>query len=184
MRRSLLLVLGLVAFSVTALAQAPADAVATALLPLPENMRADTAVIKWKSDFTYDTLKEGKNGLVCYDRSGFPGQAAFSLECTSMGNLPRAAQNLKAEAAAAGDRAKSEAILNAQEKDGTRLKPEYGSVWYHLMGADREHARSHMTIAMPGATAQSTGLPDKRANNGIWIMNAGTSTAHIMVPGE
>ena len=58
------------------------------------------------------------------------------------------------------------------------------SVWYHLAGADREHARMHMTIAMPGATAQSTGLPDKRKENGVWIMNAGTSTAHLMTPGE
>jgi hypothetical protein len=182
MRRVILFAVGVLAFSTTALAQN--DPVAAPVLALPENMRADATVIKWKSDFTYDTLKEGKNGLVCYDRSGFPGQAAFSIECTSMGNLPREAQNLKAQAAGAGDNAKSEAILNAQEKDGTRLKPEYGSVWYHLMGADREHARTHMTIAMPGATAQSTGLPDKRANNGIWIMNAGTTTAHIMVPGE
>jgi len=40
-----------------------------------------------------------------------------------------------------------------------------------------------MTIAVPGATTQSTGLPDK-AGQGVWIMNAGTSTAHLMTPGE
>jgi hypothetical protein len=191
MRRVVMLVVGVLAFSATAMAQAPAsqasaqpDAIALPLLALPANVRADAGVVKWKPDFTYDTLKESKNGLVCYDRSGFPGQAKFSMECTSMGNLPREAQNLKAEAAAQGDRAKSEAILNTQEKDGTRVKPEYGSIWYHFAGADQEHARMHMTIAVPGATAQSTGLPDKRTNNSIWIMNAGTTTAHIMVPGE
>jgi hypothetical protein len=177
-----LFALGFLALSATALAQN--DPVATPVLALPANVRADAGVVKWKSDFTYDTLKESKNGLVCYDRSGLPGQAAFSVECTAMGNLPREAQNLKAEAAGAGDKAKSEAILNGEEKDGTRVKPEYGSIWYHLAGMDQEHARPHMTIAMPGATAQSTGLPDKRVNNGIWIMNAGTTTAHIMVPGE
>jgi hypothetical protein len=41
-----------------------------------------------------------------------------------------------------------------------------------------------MTIAGPMATAQSLGLPDKATVNGIWIMNAGTTTAHLMVPGE
>src|ERR1051326_6263560 len=66
----------------------------------------------------------------------------------------------------------------------TRVKPEFGSVWYHLAGPDKEHARGHMTIAVPGATAQSMGLPDKRVQNSIWIMNAGTTTAHLMVPGE
>ena len=43
---------------------------------------------------------------------------------------------------------------------------------------------ARMTIAVPMATAQSLGLPDKSTPNGIWIMNAGTTTAHLMVPGE
>ena len=85
---------------------------------------------------------------------------------------------------AAADRAKAEAMLKAAEEGGTRVKPEFGSVWYHLAGPDKEHARGHMTIAVPGATAQSLGLPDKRTQNSIWIMNAGTTTAHLMVPGE
>jgi hypothetical protein len=182
MKRIALFVLGVLAVSTNPSAQAPADAVATALLGLPANVREGATVIKWKPDQTYDTLQKGTNGLVCYDRSGFPLQQPFAIECTSLGNLPRAAQNMKAEAL--GDRAKSEAMLKAEEQDGTRVKPVFGSVWYHLAGPDREHARPHLTIAVPGATAQSLGLPDKRTNESIWIMNAGTSTAHIMTPGE
>ena len=182
MRRIGLFVLGVVAVSTSALAQAPDDAIATALLALPANMREAATVIKWKPDQTYDTLKKGTNGLVCYDRSGFPLQQPFSIECTAVGNLPRVAQNLKAEAL--GDKAKSEAMLNAAEKDRTRVKPEFGSVWYHFAGPDRERARPHMTIAVPGATAQSLGLPDERRQDSVWIMNAGTSTAHLMTPGE
>ena len=180
MKRIVLFVLGVVAISTNALAQAPADAIEKALSAAPANLREGATVIKWKSDFTYDTLKKGTNRLVCYDRSGFPGQQPFSIECTSVGNLERAAQNLKFEAM--GD--KKQAMLDAAEKDGTRVKPEYGSVWYHLMGADREHARTHMTIAVPGATTQSTGLPENNKQGGVWIMNAGTTTAHIMTPGE
>src|SRR5437867_5357374 len=153
-----------------------------AVLPLAENLRNQTMVVKWKPDFTYDTLRKGTNGLVCYDRSGFPEQQPFSVECTAVGNLEREAQNLKAEAL--GDRTKTQEMLNEQEKNGTRVKPVFGSVWYHLAGADREHARTHMTIAVPGATAQSLGLPDKPTQGGLWIMNAGTTTAHLMVPGE
>src|SRR5262249_16368518 len=48
--------------------------------------------------FTYETLKKGANRLVCYDRSGQPGQQPFAVECTSIANLDRAAQNLKLEA--------------------------------------------------------------------------------------
>jgi hypothetical protein len=104
------------------------------------------------------------------------------VECTSMGNLDRAAQNMKIEAM--GDKAKVQGLFEAAEKDGSRVKPKYGSVWYHAMGADQEHARMHMTIAVPGATTASIGLPDNNKSGGVWIMNAGTSTAHLMTPGE
>src|SRR5919197_4060763 len=63
-----------------------------ALLPLPEGLRNQTSVIKWKSDFTYDTLRKGTNGLVCYDRSGMPLQQPFAIQCTSLANLDREAQ--------------------------------------------------------------------------------------------
>jgi hypothetical protein len=197
MRQIALLILIVVTVSPRALAQggrgAPAPPaplepgasqadVDKALLPLSENLRNQATVIKWKPDFTYDTLRKGTNGLVCYDRSGFPEQQPFSVECTAIGNLDREAQNLKAEAL--GDRTKTQAMLNEQEQAGTRAKPAFGSVWYHLAGPDREHARLHLTVAVPGATAQSLGLPDKPTQGGMWIMNAGTTTAHLMIPGQ
>jgi hypothetical protein len=182
MKRIALFVLGGVLVSTSALAQAPDAAVETALLAAPANLREGATAIKWKPDFTYDTLKKGTNRLVCYDRSGFPEQQPFSIECTSIANLDRVAQNLKFEAA--GDKIKTKALLDAAENDGSRVKPEYGSVWYHLLGADREHARAHMTIAVPGATTQSIGLPDNNKQGTVWIMNAGTTTAHLMTPGE
>jgi hypothetical protein len=154
-----------------------------ALIAAPGSQKDQATVIKWKPDFTYETLRKGTNRLVCYDRSGFPQQQPFSVQCTSIANLDRVAQNLKAEAT--GDKSKSEALLNAAEKDGTRVKPEYGSMWYSVAGADPDHARPHHAmIAVPGATTQSTGLPENPRQGGAWIMNAGTSTAHIMVPGQ
>ena len=200
MKRMFLLVIGVMTVSTGALAQggggrgtplplpplAPGASQADvdkALLAAPANLKDQATVIKWKPDFTYDTLRKGTNALVCYDKSGFPLQQPFSVQCTSLANLDREAQNLKAEAV--GERSKSEAMLNAMEKDGTRVKPEYGSVWYLLVGPDREHARPHhSTIAVPGATTESTGLPDNPRQGGAWIMNAGTLKAHIMVPGQ
>ncbi len=183
MKRIALFGLGLLAASIGAFAQAPDDpAISTPLLAVPENLRAAATVVKWNADKTYVTLRKGTSRLVCYDRSGFPLQQPFSLECTSIANLDRVAQNMKAEAL--GDKMKSEAMLNDQEKNGTRVKPEFGSVWYHLMGPDKEHARTHMTIAVPGATMQTMGLPENGRGGGVWIMNAGTTTAHLMTPGE
>jgi hypothetical protein len=182
MKRTIAIALGVLAVSASAFAQAAPDQYATILAAAPANQREGATIIKWKPDFTYDTLRKGTNRMVCYDRSGFPQQQPFSIECTSIANLDRVAQNLKFEAA--GDKAKTQALLDAAEKDGTRVKPEYGSVWFHLMGPDKDHARQHMTVALPGATTASTGLPDKPGQGGAWIMNAGTSTAHLMVPGE
>jgi hypothetical protein len=180
MKRTVLSVLAISAgvFTQSAMAQ---DA-EKPLMAAPANLRAAASVIKWKSDFTYDTVKTGTSDIVCYDKSGMPGTQPFMLECTAKGNLPRAAQNLKFEAL--GDKAKTQAALDAAEKDGTRVKPVFGSVWYHLMGPDADHARAHMTIAVPGATTASLGLPDNGKAGGVWIMNAGTSTAHLMTPGE
>jgi hypothetical protein len=178
MTRNALLFAALLTLSTGVFAQSPD--VDTPVLAAPANLRQGATVIKWKPDFTYETLKKGTNRLVCYDRSGQPGQRPFSLECTSIANLERVAQNMKFEAA--GD--KKQAMLDAAEKDGTRVKPEFGSVFYNFSGADRERARAHTTVAVPMATAQSLGLPDNNKQGGAWIMNAGTSTAHIMIPGH
>ena len=133
MRRMIPIVIGVLAVAAGAFAQDQA-AIDKALLAAPGNLKANATVIKWKSDFTYETLKKGTSNLVCYDKSGQPGLPPFIVECTSMGNLPRAAQNMKIEAM--GDKAAVQAAFAAAEKDGTRVKPEFGSVWYHLMGPD------------------------------------------------
>lgn len=168
----------LVAAATGASAQTPD--IDTPLLAAPPNQREGATVVKWKADFTYETLKKGTNRLMCYDRSGQPGQQAFSVECTSIANADRVAQNMRFEAM--GD--KRQAMLDAAEKDGSRVKPEFGSIFYNLNGPDRERARAHMTVAVPFATSQTLGLPDNNKQGGAWIMNAGTSTAHIMIPGH
>ena len=199
MKRSLLIVVGVSAAYISVMAQGgqrgapppppPLEAGAShadvdkALTAAPAQLRGQATVIKWNTtDWTYQTLRKGTNQLVCFDKSGMPGQQAFSTECTMQPNLPRAANNMKMETEP--DRAKRQAMIDAADKDGSRPKPEFGSVWYHLMGPDQATARTHFTIAVPGATTASLGLPDNGRGGGVWIMNAGTPTAHLMTPGE
>ena len=182
MKRIALFVVGVLAISGAAYAQTPDEAIEKALSVAPRQMKEAATVVKWKSDFTYDTLRKGTNRLVCYDQSGEATEQPFSVQCTSIANLDRVAQNKKFEAIA--DKAARQAAIDAAEKDGTRAKPEFGSVWYTMSGADKATARTHVTIAVPGATAQSLGLPDNPRQGGVWIMNAGTSTAHLMTPGS
>ena len=184
MLRKVALVLGTLAVSATAFAQ-PTDAerIERALMAAPRNMKEGATVVKWKADNTYETIKKGTNKMVCYDRSGDAGQQPFAVQCTSLANLDRVAQNRKFEAIA--DKTARQAAIDGAEKDGTRVKPEYGSVWLTMNAADKEHAtRVHTTIAVPGATMKTTGLPEDNKQGGVWIMNAGTSTAHLMTPGS
>jgi len=175
-------VLSLLIVSALGFAQTPDEMIEKALLPAPRNLKDGATVVKWKSDFTYDTLRKGTNRLVCYDRSGQPGQQPFAVECTSIANLDRVAQSLKIEAM--GDAKAVRAAFEALEKEGKWIKPEFGSLWIHMSGATQAMARMHVTVAVPGATMQSLGFPENGNQGGVWIMNAGSSAAHLMTPGS
>ena len=183
MKRMISVVLGLLAVSAIAFAQTPDEAIDKPLLAAPRQMKDGATVIKWKSDFTYDTLRKGTNKLVCYDRSGQPGQMPFAVECTSIANLERVAQSLKIEATA-GDAKAVRAAFEALEKEGKWTKPEFGSLWIHMSGPSQAMARMHVTVAVPGATKQSLGFPENGMEGGVWIMQAGSSAAHLMTPGS
>ncbi len=181
MKRIVLIGMSVLAIAASTVAQTPDPTIEKALAAVPANMREATTVVKWKADFTYDTLKKGTNRVVCYDKSGEPGEQPYSVNCTSIANLERVAQNRKFEVNQ--DRPARQKAIDEAEASGTRVKPEYGSFFRTLSGPDAEHARMHMTIAMPGATTASTGFPDNNKMGGAYIMNAGTSTAHLMTPG-
>jgi hypothetical protein len=182
MKRIVLFSLIVLALGVAAFAQAQDPAIEKALLPAPRQMKDAATVIKWKADFTYDTLRKGTNRLVCYERPLAAGQQPFSVECTGIANLERVAQSLKMETIA--DPAARRAAFEEAEKAGKWTKPEFGSVFYNMTGPDQAQARLHVTIAVPGATTQTLGLPETNEKGGVWIMNAGTSAAHLMTPGH
>src|SRR5205809_3088175 len=131
MKRVIVVVLSILAISAAAFAQSSAE-IDKALLAAPRQLKEGATVIKWKPDFTYDTLRKGTNRLVCYDRSGQPGQQPFAVECTSIANLARVAQSLKMEAIP--DKKESQAAFEAAEKAGNWIKPEFGSLWIHFSG--------------------------------------------------
>jgi hypothetical protein len=170
------------ALTISAFAQTSPE-IEKALLAAPAQMKDGATVIHWKSDFTYDTLKKGTNRLVCYDRPVQPGDQPFSVECTSIANLDRVAVSLKTEAAYPTAAARRTAFEEL-EKAGKWPKPEMWSVFFNFGGASQAQARSHATICVPGATSASLGMPENGNQGGAWIMNAGSSAAHIMTPGH
>ena len=186
MKRIVLMFLGLAALasSSSVYAQTNAETIQRALTAAPSRAREGAGVIQWNADYTYETLKEGTNTLVCYDRSGDPGvRTAFAVQCTNEGNLPRVAQNRRF-AGETSDREAMQAMHRAAEEDGSRIAPVFGSVFISRNGDDEASASNHTTVAVPGATTESLGLPENGSEGGAWIMQAGSSYAHIMTPGS
>lgn len=163
-------------------AQSDAETIERAVAGAPANAREGAMVVKFDADGTYQVLREGTNAWLCYDRSSDPGRPAYAVQCTSKANLPRLEQNRKFAAQAAGDRQALRALVSEAAANGTRVPAEFGSVWLASNGEDMAHAMTHVTVAVPGATAESLGVPDNGRAGGIWIMQGGTTEAHLMVP--
>jgi len=158
--------------------------IAKAVLAAPAALQANAMVIRLAADGTHTVLREGSNGLICWDRSDEPNRS-FSVQCTSEENLPRVKQNRvwSMSGQSADD---LRATREATDADGSREVSKFGSAYYSLSGEDADSANLHTTIAVPFATSDSLGLPDQGnyTGAGTWIMEAGTSAAHIMLPGQ
>ena len=187
MTRFVLVCCGFVLASALPQAQSAEDEIARAVLAAPSAMEADAMVVRFAADGSHEVLREGSNGLVCYDRSNEPGRL-FSVQCTSVENLPRVGQTHKLRMSAS-NADEVGALIEAVEADGTREAPKFGSVWYALNGQDQASVtphQAHVTIAVPFATSDTLSLPSEGGYTqaGSWIMEAGTSASHIMVPGR
>jgi hypothetical protein len=182
MKRLVIALLGAAVTAAGTEAQSNEQIIERVVAPLSARAAAGAMVIRFNADGSYATLREGDNAFVCYDRSGEPGRSAFAVQCTNTGNLPRLQQNRRFETQAAGDRDALRALVAEADADGTRVMPEFGSVWIALNGDDQASATRHLTVAVPNATAGSLGFPDNGRSGGLWIMAGGTSEAHLMVP--
>jgi len=183
MKRVALLILGIATISPGSYAQSDAELIEQALAAAPTRARDDATVIKWSADHTYSTVKEGTNRVVCYSRADQRDRPPFAVQCTNMENLERVAQNRRFRAESS-DAAGERALVAAAAQNGTRVTPEFGSFFRSMNGQEQASARIHQTIAMPGATTASAGFPESRDQGGAWIMAAGTTEAHLMIPGN
>ena len=181
---TLVAVAACMAVASSAYAQTDQEMIDRALLGAPAGMvRMNASVAKWGADGKRVIIKQGTNDLVCWDQSVWPGQLPFSVHCTSSKSMDRVDQN-RAMYYHYMTREAAEKAIKEAEAAGKRVLPEYGSGHYGLQGKDQASARAHVTIAVPNATAASMKIPDKPSTSGIWLMDAGTTGAHLMIPGS
>ena len=185
MRRNATLVLaGCLVMASSAAAQTDQEIIDRAVLAAPANARADATVVKWGADGKRAVVRQGKNGLACWDQAAWGhSRTPVNVHCTAEAGLARVDQNREFYVKASS-REEAEKAIQAAEKAGTRVPPVYGAGFYGLAGADTATARGHVTIAVPFATTETLKLPSKPTASGAWIMDSGTSAAHIMVPGH
>ncbi len=183
MKRIVFALVGVLSVSASAQAQTPVETIERAVDASPARFGGDAMIVQWNADHTYEMIREGNNGLVCYDRSDERDRRPFAAQCTSVNNLDRVAQNRRIRAQTI-DTAGENAMIAVAEANGTRVLPEYGSIWFRMDGADGESALLHATVAMPGATGATTGFVETRTSTGVWLMEGGTSAAHLMILGR
>jgi hypothetical protein len=186
MKTTTLLFLFLSTAASAALAQiSPELQITLAVQAAPETERAAATVHGYDGDGTFTTLREGSNELICIAPN--PESDRFEVSCHHLGLEPFFARGreLLANGVEGEERTKTRwseiAAGTLSLPSGTTNTIVTGSGFDPDTGAIAESS-TRWVIYMPGATAGSTGLPERPMGPGSpWLMFSGTQGAHIMI---
>jgi hypothetical protein len=163
--------------------------IAEAVTILPEGNRAEATVYGYRTGSDLATIvRQGSNNFVCL--ADVPGDERFQISCYHRGLDPFMAMGRELRAAGMEQTAVMERRLEAIEA-GTLVIPP-NSVLYSHFGVGAINATTGVpdSVAMlsvlytPGATSESTGLPERPGATGEpWLMQGGMHRAHIMIGG-
>ena len=169
------------AFASLASAQTADEKIAQAVKALPESMRDGASVVEYDAHGYRTVLREGTNSLVCEPDD--PDTDGFRVACYHKNRIARL--NFERQLSAAGTPAAEVFQARSAKVDAGELPlPMAGQMGYFLGGADEATAVPTRSVRLPYATSASTGLPTERGEDGVWLMQAGTNRAHIMLPGR
>lgn len=185
MKRSILATLAVLALPAALEAQSADVQIERALLAAPARMRADAIVLHLRPDGSTAVIKPGSNGLICWDntvRANYGSSTPVDSQCTTEANRTRLEQNHSFEAPG-GSREEIRARFDQAEANRTRASSQFGSIYYHVRGPTPDAVTTHTTVAVPMATGESLGLPERGGAAMLWLMEPGTTAAHLMVSG-
>jgi FtsP/CotA-like multicopper oxidase with cupredoxin domain len=167
--------------------QDPAVQIASAVLPLPEPLRATATVLGYRaSDGPLVELRKGNNGMICL--ADDPKAPAFHVACyhESMEPFMARGRQLRAEGV---EGAEVDTVRFREAAAGTITMPTLPAALWQLSGAAGSYdattntvtgARHLYVIYIPYATTETTGIPSIPSQDQPWLMNPGTPKAHIM----
>ena len=160
--------------------------IATAVMALPESMRANATVMGWKTPGRMEVLRQGTNGMNCLAQ--FAVEASFHVSCYHEGMEPFMGRGRELRSQGITAPAQLDSVRYKEVREGKIRMPDRAAL-YQIFGDSASwdpatgklaRTRSLFVIYIPGATAESTGLPTTPQTTGPWLMNPGTPKAHIM----
>ncbi|MFN2316127.1 MAG: multicopper oxidase domain-containing protein [Gemmatimonadales bacterium] len=167
--------------------QDPTVQIASAVLPLPEPLRATATVLGYRTaEGPLVELRKGSNGMICL--ADDPKAPAFHVACyhESMEPFMARGRQLRAEGV---EGAQVDTVRYREAAAGTIKMPTLPAALWQLSGPPGSYdattntvtgARHLYVIYIPYATTASTGIPSIPSQDQPWLMNPGTPKAHIM----
>lgn len=164
---------------------APASTqIAAAVTPLPDELKADAAVLGYVTPGKLVSLRDGKNDMICLAPE--PGAKAFHSACYHKAMAPFMARGRSLRAGGVKG-AQVDTVRFAEVKSGRLKVPAQPSMLYQIFGGTFDEGTGKVTggswlyiTYMPYATTASTGLTSKPSDKSPWLMFPGTPKAHIM----
>jgi len=168
--------------SLAANAQSAGD-LATAVMPLPAELRAGATVYTYDDTGNRVVLKRGTNLFECQPLDEVTGFTRCS------GTAGSSRRDLTAKLSAQGLEGEALQALIADAEHRGLIPPRiFGAVSYRTYNKP-DRIQLLMVISLPNATAESLGMPTGRQRDNAlagkgrpWMMRPGTSGAHLMIP--
>ena len=165
-----------------------------AVLPLPEQMRADATVMRIDSTGHVVLVRQGANGMVCM--RFVPGEGAWDARCyeETMFQAVLRMRELFRSGVAPGSIGPR---IDAEMKAGTLKVPTHPAAGYRVLGGRDAYDPATgiatpqldvwQSIHVPFATAKQLGFPDESTVSDTqvtevpFVMASGTGWAHVMI---
>jgi hypothetical protein len=157
--------------------------IAAAILPLPQEYRANAQVLGYEAPDKLSVIRPGR-GMVCLAHN--PRATTFHVACYHESLEPFMARGRELRATGVKD-PEVDSVRFREVRSGTLKMPNGPAALFSLTGGTYDvkanaapGARRLYVVYVPFATGASTGLPERPAGSQPWIMFPGTPKAHIM----
>jgi len=151
-----------------------------ALLPLPDALRDGATVVFDAIPGKRIVLRKGTNRLICRANTS---KILFDVHCHTE-QLDAFYTRFAQLALEGKSNSEIRDTVNAEVASGKLISPPVGATVYEMSGDSSESSLPLMSVFLPYATAESTGLSTERDHYRPWLMWAGTAFAHVMIPGK